>query len=1119
MKRKSMSKNLTRKGLAFGALVALGASVFAGAPAYAADTVVLAANYTTDKTLAAPVTEALTLNASLAPGSTAANITQLKYKIVTDATYIAKLTASSGGSTTPVVTYTRTDSTTNPVGVADVFTAGNAANDVKTTTYLTPTGTPDAANINRLSIQVAAINAATLATPGTAGTGAAPEKTTATKTAVVTAFIDSNLNSILDAGEASQEQTVTFRKFSEITTTTTVSPVTQGDTTVTATVKFTNVNNEALQQAAVATNVQPSNGLAAHVGAFFTKGDGTDLTPDLPSITGITSIAAAGTTATVTTAAAHGIGVGDTVIVAGSGTAAFNGTFTVLATATSTTFTYTVASTTATSTTAGMSVKRSALASTTVTGNGTTAVYTVTGTNSYAVGDVVTIAGNSTAGFNGTFTITAVSAATAAATITVANTTAAATVASAMTITRVRDTAAVVQKNVTWTSTNDGFKFTTGTIGALAKSTAVKVQPLLNDSAAALTGASVAKTVGTAQTASVATRVLGSLVGNTVKSTTAAAGTEGTAATATAAQNTEKQVYFLAKDTATTAKAVAGQAVAVAVTTSVTLSSTITLTVNGTTYTSNAALPGATGVAKLALTSDAKGKVFVTYKTVGYGTQNVAFTATAENFSASVTVTEAVRDFVTGNTTYISNHEGDTAVTTDGTAVSVQVVVQDQFGGSPADGGYTVTATASAQGQATPGTSTAGNTNSPVVAGKATLSILDGGTGLGNNVYAIALQSTAANGVLTSVKTIAASFTIKVVAAADVAAGEVVLSGTGISASATTGIYGVAAGTGANSGASDGTGALTYSDFANVDGRAIAVTAPLNTNLADGSVTAVQFSGTVNSASTSTYGGVAVPGASVTVSAAGLQFAVTQDGSAIYGADSLTFVANATGTFTVSVWSHKAGKQTVTVKSGTGSASIELYFAVAAEAAASKVTVVVADGAAQFQAGRALDVTFTVTDVLGNPVALNQTTDSAKLTIAQTGSGYLTLSGDQATGTTGKFASKLITNAGDLGTSTITATVDFSDTTVTDLVATNSSEFGVTDADVTVGGRAVYASVEFAKGKTVTVSVDGKRLYSKLFSTDAYTELKFTQKKAGKHVVTVRVSGGIVYSETVTTTK
>jgi hypothetical protein len=40
-----------------------------------------------------------------------------------------------------------------------------------------------------------------------------------------------------------------------------------------------------------------------------------------------------------------------------------------------------------------------------------------------------------------------------------------------------------------------------------------------------------------------------------------------------------------------------------------------------------------------------------------------------------------------------------------------------------------------------------------------------------------------------------------------------------------------------------------------------------------------------------------------------------------------------------------------------------------------------------------------------------------------------------------------------------------------------------------------------------------------LFSTDAYTELKFTQKTAGKHVVTVRVSGGIVYSETVTTTK
>jgi hypothetical protein len=287
-------------------------------------------------------------------------------------------------------------------------------------------------------------------------------------------------------------------------------------------------------------------------------------------------------------------------------------------------------------------------------------------------------------------------------------------------------------------------------------------------------------------------------------------------------------------------------------------------------------------------------------------------------------------------------------------------------------------------------------------------------------------------------------------------------------------------------------------------------------------VTAVTVGGTVSSASTATYGGVAVPNASVTFSGTGLAFSATQDGVLVYGDGSLTINANASGVFSVNIYSHKAGANTVTIKSGTGSASLSVSFKAAAELDASTVSVVVADGASQFQAGRALDVTVKVADVFGNPVALDATwatTADAKLTIAQTGSGYLTTSGDVVVTSTGSYATKLITNAGDLGTSTITATLNYYDTTVTDVVKTVSSEFGVTDADVTVGGRAVYASVEFAKGKTVTVSVDGKRLYSKLFSTDAYTELKFTQKKAGKHTVTVRVSGGIVYSEVVNTTK
>jgi trimeric autotransporter adhesin len=74
-----MSNKLTRKSLAFGALVALASSAIAGAPAQAAGEVVFAP--TTGTSYNTLVTESFALSASLAPGQVAANISQLKYKI------------------------------------------------------------------------------------------------------------------------------------------------------------------------------------------------------------------------------------------------------------------------------------------------------------------------------------------------------------------------------------------------------------------------------------------------------------------------------------------------------------------------------------------------------------------------------------------------------------------------------------------------------------------------------------------------------------------------------------------------------------------------------------------------------------------------------------------------------------------------------------------------------------------------------------------------------------------------------------------------------------------------------------------------------------------------------
>jgi hypothetical protein len=1140
MKRKSMSKNLTRKGFAFGALVALGASVFAGTPAFAADAVVLAADYSVDKTLAVPVTETIRLNASLAPGSTAANIAQLKYKVVTDSSTIASVQTISGGTNQAKLlgTYAATGTAnTNMYTTQTPNTTGAAVTTFGTlnlsTTYWAPAVTPTAVNVNTITLGVNAVPDSTTAT-----TGVAPSATTATRSVTVTAFIDANLNGLLDTGEVSQEQTVKFVKYSEVTTSTTVTAPTQNDTTATALVNFTNVNNQAL--ADVITVANGGNGSnAASIGAYFTYGDGTALkTADAP----VSPTAATNTSTTeVTVTVANSFTAGDVVTVAGL--SAFNGSYTV-ATASSTSFTYAVtgAANGTNLFVAGATVTRKTVKATAAAY--ATDVLTVTAANSYAAGDVVTLAGFTPTAYNKSYVVA--TATSSAFTVAYVGGAGAVTVGTGTATRTASNTEAVQFTPVTgYSATNLGFKFTTGTVPGLAKSTAVKVQPLFNSKAAltATLGSGGTKTIGTSQTASVTSRTLGSFVGAAVQSITAEKVTASAAAGPNVALNKEKQVYFLAKDNATTPAAKSGQAVAVAVTVAgATLSATTTVTINGTTYSSAAALPGATGVAKLALTTGADGKAVITYKTTGFAdTNDVIFTAVAENYTAVVTANEQTLAY----SQYIENNEGDLAVTTDGAAVKLDVIVLDQFGGTPADGTFQVNATLISNGQTTFTAATAGtgsDTAAAVVGGKATLSLVDNGTGVGTLHFDLARYSVAANGVLTSPVGLAGAsitgtlpvfgthnanatdFSLVVKTAADVAAGEVLVGGN-TSLSATTGTYSFLTG---NPGHSTTTPkALTYSAFGARDSRKILGTDPTNADLAGtaGAVTGLTITGTVNSASTATYGGVAVPNAVVTVSGAGMQFAVTQEtNKLIYATDSITFVASSTGTYSVDVWSHIAGKNVVTIKSGTGSATVNVYFAAAAEIAATKVSVTVADGASQFQAGRALDVTVKVTDDFGNPVALTGTASlvAGKLVLTQTGAGYLSnVNTAGTTDATGSFATKLITNFGDLGTSTITAKVDFDNTTgdLVDATATKSAEFGVTDADVTVGGRAVYASVEFAKGKTVTVSVDGKRLYSKLMSTDAYTELKFTQKTAGKHVVTVRVSGGIVYSETVTTTK
>ena len=245
----------------------------------------------------------------------------------------------------------------------------------------------------------------------------------------------------------------------------------------------------------------------------------------------------------------------------------------------------------------------------------------------------------------------------------------------------------------------------------------------------------------------------------------------------------------------------------------------------------------------------------------------------------------------------------------------------------------------------------------------------------------------------------------------------------------------------------------------------------------------------------------AVEGQPVKVSGKGLAFLVN---AKVY-ADEVEFFSGATGNFTVSVYSTIAGAQTVTFTTGSATSSVVVTFAAGAPVLASLVT------PAQAQVGQALDIVINVTDKWGNAVA-STTSGNGVLSVSSTGTGYFA-SASPVANSAGKATVKYIVGTADIGTAYLSATLDLA----TDVTAAKSIEFGLTDGDVVAGGKRVFVNAEFAKGRTVTVSIDGKRVYSKVQTTDNAVELAFTQKKAGVHTVTVRISGGIVFTEKVTT--
>ena len=251
----------------------------------------------------------------------------------------------------------------------------------------------------------------------------------------------------------------------------------------------------------------------------------------------------------------------------------------------------------------------------------------------------------------------------------------------------------------------------------------------------------------------------------------------------------------------------------------------------------------------------------------------------------------------------------------------------------------------------------------------------------------------------------------------------------------------------------------------------------------------------------------AVAGQRVTVSGTGLLFRVgvpSGIGTKNF-TDTVTFYSGASGAFAVTVFGTKAGDAVVTMTTGTTTVTSTITFA------AGTVALVTLDAPAQAQVGQALDVVVTTTDLWGN-VKASAASGTGSLTLSSTGTGYFA-SAAPVTNAAGKATVKYIVGTADIGTAFLSATLELG---ATDATAARSIEFGLTDGDVLAGGKRVFVSAEFAKGRTVSVSINGKRIYSKVQTTDNAVELAFTQRRAGTYTVTVRISGGIVFTEKVT---
>jgi hypothetical protein len=381
----------------------------------------------------------------------------------------------------------------------------------------------------------------------------------------------------------------------------------------------------------------------------------------------------------------------------------------------------------------------------------------------------------------------------------------------------------------------------------------------------------------------------------------------------------------------------------------------------------------------------------------------------------------------------------------------------------------------------------------------------DAGAGTGTNVWNISLAkrdvttgqytgNTSALGTLTNfvVASTVTAFTVNFKAAADLVAGTIALTD-GTTALAqndakTKYVYTVG-----QEGAVATPGDLTLEGFGTYDARGVVGTVPAPLKVVGGAAAvAVDLAGTVSSTSTATYAGVAIPGTTVTISGAGLQFQGVQGGVNVWTLDSIT----------------KAGVQTVTVKSGAATSVVDLYWDAAAETAGSAISI---SAPKIIKSGKTLVVSAVVTDKFGNAVDTNQGAADARATAALTfsvtydGPGFVIGDLPTKTDANGKISFRVLLGSSDTGAGSVTVAYDIDGATTTNapVTATANILYGVS-ASATKAATS-RATVKNAEGLTVKV-VRGTKSVTKVATSDNYK----LSLKGGKGSVKVYVNDILV---------